>query len=383
MSVSSEYSAIATLDERPSEPWRAHGEDDDASSPFESVTDAHPKADDPDDPLDPIEGKTTRMDVPPPSAPVEDAPSWANEVPSKLEMIDDLGVQPPPVAPPEFHIPPKPPLDEAVDYSPAWDTRPPPEMLPAEATSSVFEALDSNPQREVEEPLAGATTWKPTADRAITDLDLSERAQRLQVSNAETRPELEKVILGHPITIAPIVRSVAERVMVESSPAGVLPHFAQSAPVIPPRSIDEMMPEEATLAGGPPVDMQQDPVVSEDPEKEPVEDPSQTMAGPLAPPGDEAPTWAPEHNSELARAALKEAREASALKEARETAAREAAALKETRDAAAIRAARRAPTKLDDAAIVEEALGSHQRYLITVGFAILGLLAGVATALLS
>jgi hypothetical protein len=102
----------------------------------------------------------------------------------------------------------------------------------------------------------------------------------------------------------------------------------------------------------------------DDPDEEAVEDPSQTPAGPLTPapilPGDEAPTFAPEHNSDVARAALQEAREASA-----------------------IRAARRAPTKIDEAAIVDEALGSHQRYLITVAFAILGLLAGVATALLS
>jgi hypothetical protein len=209
--------------------------------------------------------------------------------------------------------PSHPDLDDALE---AATTRIPLPPEQAEAPAPEVPAADVNWAAEVPSSLEmiaqpDTAPAPPTDEKASTDLDLDRQAEFLRQANAETKPFIEK--------------SLAEQAVAS-------------------RSVEE----------------------------QPVEDPSETIAGPLAPARqplaetaaqiqlpaevspDESPTWSPENQPLAARAVEKKPIPRA-----------------------------RSQTKLDDAAIVEEAIGSHQRYLITAGFALLGLLAGIVAALMS
>jgi hypothetical protein len=284
-------------------------------APHEATLDEKP-AKPADDPLDPIEGATTRMTMPPEPAPASAISAVETQAHEPVETAD----------------------------------------LPDSPTETRPQAEERSPEPEADEwrDEAGARTWKPPSEMmpeergAETDLDLSQRALMLREANAETKPFIEKPV--EEISLVP-----PERVLVESSPAAAIPQPAEA----------EMMPEEATVA----------------------DDPSLTMKGPLL---DESPTWSP---GQVAKPSLPPRMVIPRYS----TASQEISvqpiipktltpvpfvAPKPIEPERAV-AARRAKTQIDDAALVEAAFGSNQRYVITACFAILGLLAGIAAALFS
>lgn len=332
-----------------------------------------------DDPLDPIEGATTRMTMPPEqvmaakAAVVAEGTSTAD-----LHPTDTHAAAEDPDAPAE-----DPGVDEEDDPTAALPEAPIAAPISEPFSARTQQVDDGDDWRDE----AGARTWKPPTEAmseergAETDLDLSLRARLLRDANADTKPFIEPP--SEEISLVP-----PDRVIVESSPAAAIPQPAAS-----PREA-EMMPEEATVADDPSLTMK-GPMVDEGPTWSPGQQPkslpprmvigrpptvSQEIAVPLA--SVQSPTstqsqpatFIPKTLTPIPKALTPVPKALTPVP---------FAAQRPSAEPERIVAARRAKTQIDDDALVEAALGSNQRYVITACFAILGLLAGIAAALFS